>query len=775
MNDNKPDKQKDKAFLSEENYLIKEIQQVAELGYYVTDFKLKRWQSSSKLDEIFGIGPDYIRSIEGWINLVDPSMKEEMAEYLEEIMEKSIPFNKEYRIINQINGQVRWVYGRGKLEFDEKGNVIKMLGTIQDITERKKNEFDLGRFKFFTDNSEQAQGLAEESGKIIYINSAMEKLLGYSREEIYKFNAEELDIFLQDKSFKKLVYEVIQGNQHHIEENIVRKDKSVFPAEIFISLHQIDGVIYGYYTLQDITSRKLAEEVQFKLQEEISSRNKRMEQLINTIPIGIILITEQGKLLGVNPLGKKHMMILTDNFKTNKKISHIGKLPLETILNHGRSENNKWQSLVSGSRSYEILAHLAGDYMDESYWAIVIRDITEEQEIHLRLKQQDRLAVVGQLAAGISHDFNNIMAVIKLYAQIGMRKKGIPPDMKDALGIILDQAGAANRLTEQVMDFSRRPVMEPRPLNLVIFFKEVIKLLQRTIPESIRINFNYGLGDFIIKADPTAMQQIVMNLALNARNAMPEGGLLDFNLSVTDEGREIRCLFCRKLIKGSWIMLKIEDNGIGIPPKIFPHIFEPFFTTGETSISTGLGLSQVLGIVKHHKGHIDVETSPGKGTTFMIYLPIYKNEQAEAELQVSEQPVMGNNEKILVVVKNDILRKALIANLNSLEYRTIEARSGNEALRIIHHSFLLGDNDSDSKISLVLCDEILSGLKGKDLFAEIKQQYPKLPLILIGEKAVIDNLESLKNSGLDGWLPSPDNLVNLPDIIQVVLKKNRDN
>jgi two-component system, cell cycle sensor histidine kinase and response regulator CckA len=250
-----------------------------------------------------------------------------------------------------------------------------------------------------------------------------------------------------------------------------------------------------------------------------------------------------------------------------------------------------------------------------------------ESERHTQ--QQERLAAVGQLAAGIAHDFNNIMAVIVLYTQMSLRMPDIPTQLRGRLQVVDQQAARATELIQQILDFCRRAVLEPRPMDLEPFLKEIVKLLERTIPENIKMELTYGADDYTVNADPTQMQQAVMNLVVNARDAMlPKGGgKLDIELDRLRMTRHQEPPL-PKMEAREWV--RVTDTGIGIPPEALPHIFEPFSTTKEMGKGTGLGLAQVYGIVKQHKGHIDVATKVGGGTTFTLYLPTLLERQSAA-------------------------------------------------------------------------------------------------------------------------------------------------
>jgi signal transduction histidine kinase len=245
--------------------------------------------------------------------------------------------------------------------------------------------------------------------------------------------------------------------------------------------------------------------------------------------------------------------------------------------------------------------------------------LTKLQETQEQMMHQERLATVGQLAAGIAHEFNNILATIILYTQMSLHTGKLSPKIRKRLIAIAEQADHATDLVQQILDFGRRAVIERRPLAMDKFLKEVVALLQRTLPQSIQIDLSLEPGVYGIYADPARVQQAIVNLALNARDAMPGCGHLYITLSRVADG-EINCVDCGRVGGGTWVQVAVTDDGPGIPPDVLPHIFEPFFTT-RAPLGHGLGLAQVYGIVKQHGGHIEVETEVGQGTTIRLYWP----------------------------------------------------------------------------------------------------------------------------------------------------------
>ncbi|MEZ4590329.1 MAG: PAS domain S-box protein [Chloroflexota bacterium] len=387
--------------------------------------------------------------------------------------------------------------------------------------------------------------------------------------------------------------------------------------------------------------------------------------------------------------------------------------------------------------------------------------LAELKEAQENMVQRERLAAVGQLAAGIAHDFNNIMAVIVLYTEMMLRMPHLPEGLHKRLETILREAWRATELVQQILDFSRRAVLEPKPLNLVPFLKEQVKLLERTLPENIRFHLAIDSGGFTVHADPTRLQQIVMNLVVNARDAMPSGGNLWLELNHIIMPKEVLCAACQRPFSGDWIKLTIRDNGSGISDDTLPHIFEPFFTTKPAGLGSGLGLSQVAGIIDQHGGHLRVESQPGRGTSFAIYLPFFSEpEQVEPMPKTAVIP-KGNLETLLIVEDDAAIRAALADTIAHLNYRVITAVNGQDALDIIAKN--------TQPIDLVLSDMVMPIMGGQALFQAIQAQTLNLPIILLSGYPLKGDLQNLQAQGLAGWLLKPPDIGKLAHLVAQVL------
>lgn len=386
-------------------------------------------------------------------------------------------------------------------------------------------------------------------------------------------------------------------------------------------------------------------------------------------------------------------------------------------------------------------------------------DLTKQKEMEKQLQRQERLAALGQLASGIAHDFRNLLSTIILYAQLSERESNLPPNVIKNLDTIVKESYKATDMVEQILDFSSTSTIKREPLNLATLTTDILSVLKRLLPENIVLKLEMGPQPYIAKVDSGRMQQALTNLAINARDAMPEGGVLRFKLStIKTLPHELPPV--ADMPPGTWIHLMVSDNGVGATDYVVEHMFDPFFTTKETGKGTGLGLAQVFGIVRLHQGFIDVEATLGKGTTFHIYLASYKeyeeikDEEAREIAGVEE----GTGETILLVEDKEKLREASLSLLEHLRYRVLTASNGHEALSVCqsHH------------VDLVITDLIMPKMGGKELAMALEEKFPHLKVLIItGHALKAEDEKALKQANFTDIIYKP---FKLDDFSRAVLK-----
>ncbi|HDP89553.1 MAG TPA: PAS domain S-box protein, partial [Thioalkalivibrio sp.] len=323
----------------------------------------------------------------------------------------------------------------------------------------------------------------------------------------------------------------MRGETDHYELEAVRKDGGRV-AVLVSGSPRFEGDRFAgtIAVFADITARRQAEVERERLLTQIQEQAQQVQQIINTVPEGVLLLDAEYQVVLANPVAVYALQVLADA-AVGSRLTHLGHRPLEELLTSPPEGKGLWHEVTTEAHTFEVIARPVETGPTPGGWVLVLRDVTRERDIQQWQRQQERLAAVGQLAAGIAHDFNNIMATIVLYAQMAARVEGLAARDRERMQIINQQAQHATRLIRQILDFSRRAVLERQPLDIELFLKEQVKLLERTLPEHIEVNMSYGRDEYVVHADPTSMQQMIMNLAVNARDAMPQGGRLDVHLA----------------------------------------------------------------------------------------------------------------------------------------------------------------------------------------------------------------------------------------------------
>lgn len=359
----------------------------------------------------------------------------------------------------------------------------------------------------------------------------------------------------------------------------------------------------------------------------------------------------------------------------------------------------------------------------------IIVDITPRRLAASQPQRRERPARVGQMASGIAHDFKNIMSVIVLYSEL-LERQPEHPRRQHYLSVITQQANHASRLIGQLLDYSRNSYVEGQLLDLNVFLDEMADLLERTLAENIELLVESTLEEAVVEADSTRLQQVLLNLALNARDAMPDGGTLEITLSRFEllPGERRPAAFGRRALPGledeQWIRIEVTDSGSGIAPDVLPHIFEPFFTTKEAGRGTGLGLAQVDGIVEQLGGTVGVVSRLGQGTTFSIYLPLTESKGRAFRSSAHRGRSDRRSERILVVESNSETRGAVSDAVQSLGYRVLMAKTAREALAVFE-----AERDS---IDLLVTAAQIDDMRGEDLCRRLRWKKPGLPCLLLG-------------------------------------------
>lgn len=385
------------------------------------------------------------------------------------------------------------------------------------------------------------------------------------------------------------------------------------------------------------------------------------------------------------------------------------------------------------------------------------QDISEQKALEDQLRQAQKMEAIGQFAGGIAHDFNNILTAIFGFASLVQLKMAETDPLRFNIDQVLAAAERAAGLTQSLLTFSRKQVLNLRPVNLNEVINKVDKFVGRIIGEDIKLQLVHKVDDLVVSADSGQIEQVLLNLATNARDAMPQGGVFSIVTERVDIDKEY-IDFYGFGSPGAYARIVLSDSGVGMDAATKKRIFDPFFTTKDVGKGTGLGLSIVYGIVKQHKGFINVYSEPGRGTTFSIYLPLAKGELAEAEQTLMQYPA-GGSETILMAEDDAVVRELSKTVLTEFGYQVIEAVNGEEALQ----KFL----EHRDSIQLLLLDIVMPKKNGKELYDDIKKTGADVKVLFLSGYPA----EVISNTGL---MEDGSNLIMKPVHPQDLLRRIRE-
>ena len=620
------------------------------------------------------------------------------------------------------------------------------------------------RFKLIINQSPLAIQLINKNGLLVDANEAWEALWQVDKTKYqYTYN------LFRDK-------QLIQNEfLSHIE--LAQSGKTVFVPHFIYTLDHPEKNIQitrwlraHFYPLEpedienyvliteDITDRIIAEEA-------IRESEDRWYQLVENYPEAV-LISVNYHFVYCNPA-------TVAIFGAQSKEDILGK-PLFDFNNEGKSKvlmerlarlergeptapyEHKMVGLDGAQREL-ISFSIPVTYQGEKAIQTVIRDVTTQNLNQRKLYHHEKLAAVGQLAAGIAHDFNNALSVISLNAELLLRNKKLDHKTHKRITLIHEQTQRAASLTNQILDYSRQSVIQLEPICLKDFFATFVELLKSILPQNIAIDWvDPPEAVIVIEADKSRLQQLFMNLAINSRDAMPQGGTITISLETAVSHQHAPP-------DQSWdngsVTIIFKDTGGGIPDEIINHIFEPFYTTKQPDKGTGLGLAQVYGIVSQHHGLIHIDSQPNVGTSVCTTFPLSSNNRWEAEEPASAQDnfSLGHQELILVVEDHDESRAVISETLTVLNYQAILTRDGEEALQLL--------KNSPDPIILIISDIVMPRLNGIQLAQELADMAIPTPIILITGHPLSSQMDELGATNIVTILQKPLDVMALSSAI----------
>lgn len=715
-----------------------------------------------------------------FLDFVHPDDKESTLAAIAQLDQQHEVLNFENRYRCK-DGSYRWVEWRSS----PRGKLI--YAAARDVTVRKQTVHALeeseARYRsLFEDNHAVMMIFDKEEGQIIDVNPAACTYYGWPRDELIKKRIRDIDAMTAAEMARETEAAVREGRRYFLFKHR-RADGEIRDVEVYGGTMQMGGQRVYYAIIHDVTERRLAEEALRRSE----ALYRRAIEVIGAVPYNLEYTPNTYTFMGegihqLTGYGPEEMApdlwesLIQKSIMLDKaaglgrdaalRLAYEGKLDVwkSDDLIRTRDGQMRWVmdaavEIPDDSGRLRSSLGILVDITERKQTEEALRDmnqrleetLAELRETQKQMMHQERLAAVGQLAAGIAHDFNNILASIVLYTHMSLRVAELPPHIRQRLEVIAQQADRAADLIQQILDFGRQAVLERQPLILNVFLKEVVKLLQRTLPENIQMDLAFEPGDYVIQADLTRIQQVIVNLALNARDAMPNGGELHISLARISE-QAIYCVDCGPVFGGEWIEIAVTDTGNGIPPEVLPHIFEPFFTT-RAPLGHGLGLAQVYGLVNQHEGHIAVETEVGKGTTFRLFWPALPAMQSQPLTHTTTEIIEGQGENILVVEDDDLVRAALVEVMETLGYHAIEAANGQAALALYEQYA--------GKIALVLSDWVMPAMGGLELVQALQTRDPALKVLMLTGHPLSQETRETVPANVIGWTLKPPSLEQL--------------
>ncbi len=564
------------------------------------------------------------------------------------------------------------------------------------------------------------------SGHVVSWNQGAERIKGYKAGQIIgsHFSHFYPPEDVQSGAPERALQRAASGGRYEEEGWRVRKDGSCFLAHMVLTaVRGPKGELHGFSKItRDITERKQADE-------GLKQAEHKYRRIFEDAVIGIFQSSPEGRYLTANP-AMARMLGYDSPADLMSSITDIGRQ-----LYVDPERRRKFQELLEKDdvvQNFEVQVYRKdGSKMWFSATGRAIRrdgvivryegmnqDITERKLLEDQLRQAQKMEAVGRLAGGIAHDFNNMLGVITGYGDL-LQLKLSPEDPLQRYAQAIGKAGhSAAALTRQLLGFSRKQVIDPVVLDLNVTVGEMDLMLRRLIGEDIEVTFIPGIDSALVKIDPGQVEQILMNLAVNARDAMPRGGKLNIDIA----NIELDETYARQVAyvtPGSYVMVSVSDTGCGMDKQTQAHIFEPFFTTKDTGKGTGLGLSTVYGIVKQNEGYIQVYSEPERGTTFKIYFPrVFEAVSARQPAQSSHLPT--GEEVILLVEDEEALRELARTCLESYGYKVLEAADATAATELARHS---------EKLDLLLTDVVMPGQSGRSLADQLLKLRPGVKVL----------------------------------------------
>ena len=619
-------------------------------------------------------------------------------------------------------------------------------------------------FHLISENAADMIAIVDMDGKRIFNSLSYQKVLGYSPEELQASSAFE-QIHPDDRARVESAAEDARrsGVGKTLEYRLRHKNGNWLVLESTSSVtHDANGQPEKLVIVnRNVTERKRAEEALRRSEADFRS-------VVEHAPYGIYRASVTGRFLQVNPALQKMLGYELEEELLRRDLAteifrHDGEYRRLVELLSRTEEIKDMEMEWKKQDETPITVRCSGRRVNDengapAYFEVFAEDVTEKRVLERQLRTAQKMEAIGRLSGGIAHDFNNHLGVIIGYSRVLKRQLGGNSALCEHAMEIEKAGERAASLTKQLLAFSRQQVLTPAVLSLNTLASDMERMLPRLLGEDIEVSLELDPELGSVKADQGQIEQVIMNLAVNARDAMPDGG----KLKVQTANAVLDQMYTRNhpgSKAGDYVMLAVTDTGTGMDAGTLAHMFEPFFTTKERGKGTGLGLATVYGIVKQSNGYIWVESSLGKGSSFQIYLPRHEGQPAAAEQKVDLAENLRGTESILLAEDSESLRKLAQSNLESAGFRVLSAQSGEEALEIATRH--------GSTFDLLLTDVVMPGMNGRVLAEKLSPRQPGMKVLY---------MSGYTDSFIAGHgvLEPGTNLLHKPFTEEVLIRKVRE-
>jgi PAS domain S-box-containing protein len=641
-----------------------------------------------------------------------------------------------------------------------------IISVNRDITERRKANETLRRreeqFATILRTAMDGFWVTDREGRFLEVNDSVCRTLGYKREELLDMSVADIEATQDQTEILRSIRRIVERGSDRFEGRHRCRDGSMREVEVSVNyLPSPHDCFFAF--LRDITERKQAER-------RVADALAFIQTMIEKSPIGIVTVSASGDVVWVNETTARLVGGTVDQLKGQNvhrldswRQSGMLAAAEKALLTGAEQQLEASFKSTFGKEFRFSCLFVPFSFEGDPHLLSLFTDITEREKLEGQLRQAQKMEAVGQLAGGIAHDFNNLLTAVNGYSELILARLDKDSPLRKEVREIQRAGERAAALTRQLLAFSRRQALQPRVISMNSVVLDLLNMLRRLIGENIEVGTELAPDLGQVKVDPGQIEQVLMNLSVNARDAMPDGGLLrlgtrnaEVETAVSDGGYDVP--------PGRYVLLEVRDNGTGMDPVTLRHIFEPFFTTKEKGKGTGLGLATVYGIVKQSGGHITVDSGKARGTTFRIYLPRFDG-AAEEGTSLSEHLIVGGKETLLVVEDEDLLRNLVRDVLRQEGYTVLEARDGMEALRV--------SGEYPGVIHLVVTDMVMPEMNGKELSERILSERKEVKLLFMSGYMTDSLTKGLPGEGI-AFLQKPFSMHALTRKVREVLGMGPD-